>query len=474
MLLFSAVLSINPSLTKERFIQLAIEWNQGSPHTENIIPGLRVPEKLNIRFGTDTLWMDIQEYRNQNIIAVRYEKVENDGAIWNTDYVMNFNEMKMAIQLYRSYKEEALTVNSSFSAPYFITLLINHEYLKEDVNLPVSRAPIDITASNLPVLANIVNGKARYELPVVYVSKTVYNDNPIDVNRLADRLKGAAHVLVQEDKSLNAALRQLCNDKNEYNGAIGIYYPNPAFGTKRYIYHKFTGFDTILLDKIVRDVILYANLQNIDNLYTWQGVNNALLSDRLQRQREERQEAEKARLKAENEVDEVYGAFDEEFKALQKQVRELTRANETLTHENQKLRSVNSKAMPVLYYGEEDSFYPDEIKDLVLAVLDNALTNTPSGSRKYDILKDILSKNDYRRLGEARQKKLRKLLKGYKGLTAPMRQELSELGFEVTDDNKHYKLTYYGDSRYWTTLSKTPGDHREGQNIASTIIQQMM
>jgi len=40
MLLFSTVLQINDLLTEEIFIQNVIEWNQNSPHQENIIPGI--------------------------------------------------------------------------------------------------------------------------------------------------------------------------------------------------------------------------------------------------------------------------------------------------------------------------------------------------------------------------------------------------------------------------------------------------
>ena len=37
MLLFSTLLEINDTMTKDSFIQLVLEWNQGSPHEENII-----------------------------------------------------------------------------------------------------------------------------------------------------------------------------------------------------------------------------------------------------------------------------------------------------------------------------------------------------------------------------------------------------------------------------------------------------
>ena len=37
MLLFSTILKIDKSLTKDAFLNLVIEWNQGSPHEDNVI-----------------------------------------------------------------------------------------------------------------------------------------------------------------------------------------------------------------------------------------------------------------------------------------------------------------------------------------------------------------------------------------------------------------------------------------------------
>ena len=145
MLLFSTVLAINDTLTHDKFIELVIEWNQKSLHTENIIPNLVWSGERNIRFGDDGLWMDIQEYRNENIIAVRCEKIVEDGVIWDTDYVMNFDEMKMSIQLDRSFTEDALVISEQFSTPHFITMLIENGYLADDGVLPVLREPFFIT-----------------------------------------------------------------------------------------------------------------------------------------------------------------------------------------------------------------------------------------------------------------------------------------------------------------------------------------
>ena len=59
-------------------------------------------------------------------------------------------------------------------------------------------------------------------------------------------------------------------------------------------------------------------------------------------------------------------------------------------------------------------------------------------------------------------------------MSSTMRQELQKVGFEITEEGKHYRLTYYGDSRYKTTIAKTGSDWREGKNIAATILKNMM
>lgn len=287
MILFSTILDIKNTLTKDAFIKLVLEWNQGSPHIGNVIKDINWNGERNIKFGDEKLWMDIEEYRNKNIIAVRFEKIEEDGVVWDSDYVMNFQEMKMSIRLDRSYLEEALTIDPKFSTPHFITLLIERGYVKKDGELEVLKKPVFIDNTNIQMLADIINGEAVYRLPIVYISKTYYDENPVNVNLLASKLKGVAHVLVQESNCTNSRLKTLCNENNEYYGAIGIYFPRQAMGHRRYLYRRATGIDNRLLEKIVQVVIQYSNSQMVETLYTWQGVNNALLKDRLFSQKEE-------------------------------------------------------------------------------------------------------------------------------------------------------------------------------------------
>ena len=111
---------------------------------------------------------------------------------------MNFNDMKMSVRLDRSYLESALTVESGFSTPHFISLLVEKGYIRDDGNLPVSNRPVIIDKDNLDILVDVINGVSHYRLPVVYISKTFFGEDPVDVKWIASRLKGIAHVLVQK------------------------------------------------------------------------------------------------------------------------------------------------------------------------------------------------------------------------------------------------------------------------------------
>ena len=66
------------------------------------------------------------------------------------------------------------------------------------------------------------------------------------------------------------------------------------------------------------------------------------------------------------------------------------------------------------------------------------------------------------------------MFRDYKSLSGTLRQQLVDLGFRITEDGKHYRLAYFGDGRYKTTIAKSGSDWREGKNIASVILKNMM
>jgi hypothetical protein len=283
---------------------------------------------------------------------------------------------------------------------------------------------------------------------------------------------------VQESTKSNALIRQKCDSKNEFFGSVGVYFPNSAYGHKRYMYRASEGIGKAMLEKVIRSVIQYSNSQMMDTIYTWQGVSNALLRDRLNAKGEEllAAETEKNRVTAETgELGELLEYADENNDKLKRQVEELTRANESLTYENQGLRSKLSSVdnVPILYLGEEYEFFHNEIKAIILDALKQALPQYESRNRRRDVLEDIIHSNDTLK-SDNRAEDLKKALKGYKNVTGSIKRTMEEMGL-VFDENagKHYKVTYYGDERYMVTLAKTPSDQRTGINVATEIINIM-
>ena len=335
MLLFSTILHIRQGIGADDLIRLVIKWNETSKYEENKVPGITWNGEHNIKFGTPGLWLEIVEYPEKQILAIRHEKVAADGVIWDSDFIMNFSDMQLSVQLDRTYSEDALVMNANFSTPHFITLLIENEFLDDDGRLPVTRDPIFVANEDEYYLADVFAETADYRLPVIYVSKTAAGKDPLSISWLASRLKGAAHVLVEKTPEEAVRLRELCGGTREMYGAIRIYYPSASVQRKKYLFRSATGNEEIRLEKIIRNVIHYWVSQRTDPLYTWQGVMREMLNDQLSSQIAKRMEAEAARQKAENEIDQVYDEFDEDFKALQEKVTELTKTNEALQYENQ-------------------------------------------------------------------------------------------------------------------------------------------
>ena len=105
-----------------------------------------------------------------------------------------------------------------------------------------------------------------------------------------------------------------------------------------------------------------------------------------------------------------------------------------------------------------------------MSTLSNAIKSIPPKSRRADIIFDIINNNDYQKLSVAKAEELKRILKNYDGMSPRTKQVLVGLGFEITEEGKHYKVTYYGDGRYQTTYSKTPSDGRSGKNSAQQTI----
>lgn len=475
MLLFSTILKIQDTVTPDDFIRLVLEWNDTAKYEENKVQGIDWKGEHSVHYGDDRLSLEFLEYPEADILAARHEKVKDEGVVWDSVFVADFARKQVSIRLDRTYSEDALVMDADFSTPYIITLLIKHGFLRDDQGVEVLNRPVDITSANVDLVRRAIEEPESFDLPNVIVTKAEDDSDPVDVKLLASRLKGAAHVLVEENHGLCTEVLGL-PDGYENNGAVRVYYPADSMRRKIFHYRSMTGNDAWRLEKVISSVIQYGISQKTDPLMTWQGVSNQVLNNQLENQISRRITAENESKMAQDEMTQVYETFDEDLRSLQEKVAELTRANEALTAENQGLRAkyAENTAIPMLYFGDEKEFYTGEIRDMVLSAVEDALSATQQSTRRADVLEDILNSNPYEHLADDRKQQIKTLFKGYKNFTGMMQQELEKMGFEVTGDGKHYKISYKGDTRYTVTAAKTPSDVRSGINCAQQLNKMML
>ena len=348
-------------------------------------------------------------------------------------------------------------------------MLLDRDFIGMDNDLEISAKEIPIKKDNYKVIENIICRNTVYSMPVIYVTKS-WGRYPLRVHTLAYRLRGVAHVLIEEDADVCKFLKDSCRGMNSHHGSIGIYYPGSSAPYKIITPRRYEGQEETLIDRIVNMVCRYMNQQARDKMMTWEGVQNELLKLRYV-------SATEKKAKAENEVSEVYENFSDELEEKERTIEELNNRVMALQAENQGLRAKYEQVseIPLIYYGEEDELYEGEIKDHILETLQKQMQQVKKGTRKEIILQDILESNELTGALEEKRAEIKRILKGYTKVGDSLKRDLKAYGFIITKDGGHYKLTYKGDSRYLFTMASSGSDsQRGGENLIGDIIRDML
>lgn len=468
MQIYSAIFPVKESLSQDDLINLVIEWNQGSPH--NKISNLNWDgKKRNIKFEDGNLSLAIEEIRTYNTIAIRFHQFDENNIIWNTDIVVNFNTHIFSIKIDRETTADTIGFIPQFKTPILVNMLLDRDFIGMDNDLEISAKEIPIKKDNYKVIENIICRNTVYSMPVIYVTKS-WGRYPLRVHTLAYRLRGVAHVLIEEDADVCKFLKDSCRGMNSHHGSIGIYYPGSSAPYKIITPRRYEGQEETLIDRIVNMVCRYMNQQARDKMMTWEGVQNELLKLRYV-------SATEKKAKAENEVSEVYENFSDELEEKKRTIEELNNRVMALQAENQGLRAKYEQVseIPLIYYGEEDELYEGEIKDHILETLQKQMQQVKKGTRKELILQDILESNELTGALEEKRAEIKRILKGYTKVGDSLKRDLKAYGFIITKDGGHYKLTYKGDSRYLFTMASSGSDsQRGGENLIGDIIRDML
>lgn len=329
----------------------------------------------------------------------------------------------------------------------------------QDGDLKVNDKPYCFSEGDVERAVACINGTSGTYLPVVYISAPFKGRTTVDADALAKKLVGMAHVVVEPSRAFSIRVMSEVKSQNVYGGAVGVYWPEGG-GIRKFINSRYGDDEIAIARDICEEIGLALNNRRPLIRCTWNAVKE-LYSRRL---------LNELREAGSTDVNNYIAVFDDELKAKNEALEDAEKEIQRLNAEIRRFESrISSQSGITLSIGQEVEYYNSEISDIILEALVAGQNGVTEDSRRQHVLSEIIKVNSSSGAADKIRDKLKAALRKYTGLDAKTQRDLIELGFEVGDIGKHYKLTWNGDDRYTFTLAKTPGDHRTGLNSALDI-----
>ncbi|NMG72871.1 hypothetical protein [Parazoarcus communis] len=268
-----------------------------------------------------------------------------------------------------------------------------------------------------------------------------------------------AHVVVEPSRQFSYQVKTLTNSRNAFGGTVGVYWPDSDARKSYFVEHDRPNQRAIQIE-IAKDIRLALANRRLRSTCTW-----GHLRETISRKRYELLKSEGS-----TELQAYIDAFDAEQAAKDVKLIEAEQEISRLHAEIRRLSAAEEASIAGLIApGNEQDFFAHEIRDIVISALEDSLRVARDNGRRHHVLRDLLAANqpsdNAAKLGD----EIKSLFRTYRDMDAPTRNALLKLGFDISEDGKHYKLVFQGDGRYTFTLPKTSSDHRAGKNIASDI-----
>lgn len=440
------------------------DWLLGSPHTSF------TADLLGDRPSTGRWTAETQRERieallpaggRERIAAFRHSISEHD-LTWETEIVFSISEDSSFVGIRTSRQSEHAQITlPRAKKPHIIKTILGELGGGLDGEIYVKEEPHFAAESDAGMVVRLINGDADNYLPVIYVSRTFQNQLALRPEPLARRLSGLAHVVVEPNRSFSRLIQPDVGGRNAYGGRIGMHWPS---GQSFYL-----APETFVINELDLRRLIEAR------------ISDAVLNRRpLARCSWARAEAEFARETIEllrsagsGDVEEYIRAFDDELSAKDRQLRD---AEEEIWKLQSRLKTgfqQKAQGCTALPTGSELDFFSGETAEIVGDALRMAVSNVQHDSRRQHVLSSMIEALSEVSQLPIKREKLKEALRGYVSMTRDVSETLTQLGFSITDDGKHFKLTYMDDDRYTFALPKSGSDHRGGLNAASDIAKRI-
>lgn len=462
MLSFATEFPVEVTRTSIDFLAAVREWLLGSPHTifeTSDLSDMDAKNEFSARKSNELIEALKYEATGSDMAAIRYTKLDR-GLEWVSTIVFSRGLSVNWIGIRTSCESQHPAARLPIAKkPVFVQTFLTRLGGGIDGEIQVRAAPLRLASSDISLAARCISGKAGCRLPIVYVSAKFKGGHIVSVDSLAETLAGMAHVLVEPNRPFSLRLMNEVGSQNVYGGAIGVYWPEGG-GRRSFFLHHESESPLEMERAVVEEVrSALANRRPLARV-TWSAVQELISRRAFAALREQ----------GSTEVQKYVDEFDKELKSKQDEIEDAEREIFRLEAEVRKYQAQNPmQSGLVLQTTPEQDLYAGEILGVVRDAIVDAVTRVTEDSRRKHILSSIVSANPSSGEAEAMRGRLKVLLRDFKSMDAKVRSALQGIGFDISEDGKHYKIVFQGDDRYTFTMPKSGSDHRGGLNLASDI-----
>ena len=211
MLAFSTEFPINPAYRAADFVLAIQNWILGSPHTvltRKDFSDFALGGEWTTQKGGERLGALSYSSEALDAAALKYTRNETDLEWATTDvYSRSPSDSWVGIRVLCESTHPAVRLPPA-KKPVLVRLLLDSMGGAADGLLSVRGQAHRLENVDIDIAAQLIRGRARCRLPVVYVSAGFRNDHMIDSDHLAKDLSGMAHVVVEPNRASSLRLKQ--------------------------------------------------------------------------------------------------------------------------------------------------------------------------------------------------------------------------------------------------------------------------
>ncbi|MCD8286143.1 MAG: hypothetical protein LUD50_02825 [Clostridia bacterium] len=468
MKVLSVAYNMKDTFTQAGFFRMLENWLEGAETTSSLGMQLEASaDKTGLCLEAPYCRLETMCHTAEGVsyTAVKYERTYY-SRLWTTEIILEARPAGNKVYVHIICSGDVPSSNRLDPVHCaIIQTLAESGWIKEPV-LPFRPSHMDSWEVSGDWLASAMKPGYKDDVPVVIVSQCFDRlGYDVDIDKLSKKFCGLAY-FITADNDYTRNFRSKYSLRPPYGGSVAIYHKGRRFAQYQVGRDEYQGKS---LDDVVEEAILRAITSGCEKTApTWEYVSS------------EKTKAESVKLN--DFVNEIFNSNmdkDEKLRIARAKIEELWKDNESLRSRNESLQAALSSApssteAPLLSKGPEPELYEGEQHDMVLSILRSYLPQCGTDeSREKELLQSVLGANELVGRGLEIFSEVKRIFSSGEDLSAKDKADLKRIGFEVTGDNKHYKLVFMNSPKYWYTLSKTSSDARSGRNFASDIISQL-